>query len=182
MQRRITTISIAGALLTILNSVAPNANACSVPGVSTLKPAFIMPPGLTAPQRFAGTPVGSGISIVGLWHVKFYSGGVLSDNAFDAWHSDGTEILNDFTNPIEDNVCLGVWTQAGADTYKLKHPSWTFDTGGNLTGLALILETVTVSSDGTAYSGTYSIAFFDTMGNPVGSFDGTLQGERITVD
>jgi hypothetical protein len=182
MQRRIAMISISGAFLAMLVSVAPKANACSVPGLPGVKPAITLPPGLTAPLRSASSPAGSGISIVGLWHVKFYSEGALADDAFDAWHSDGTEILNDFTDPIEDKVCLGVWIQTDASTYKLKHPSWTFDTGGNLTGLALILETVTVSAGGNDYGGTYSIDLFDTMGNPVGSFQGTILGQRITPD
>src|SRR5579863_1508681 len=47
-------------------------------------------------------------SIVGLWNVTFLSGGQVVDVAFDAWHGDQTEILNDYTDPIEGNVCLGV--------------------------------------------------------------------------
>jgi hypothetical protein len=182
MQRRTMTISISGAVLAILAGIAPNANACSVPGIPALKPAVMLPPGLIAAPGSGSRPAGTAASIVGLWHVKFYSGGTLSDNAFDAWHSDGTEVLNDFTNPIEDNVCLGVWTQTAAGSYKLKHPSWTFDSSGNLTGLAMIFETVTVSTDGNTYSGVYTVDLFDTMGNPVGSFNGGLMGERIMPD
>src|SRR5882672_11829001 len=35
------------------------------------------------------------VSIVGLWNVNVYSGDVVVDVAFDAWHADGTEVLND---------------------------------------------------------------------------------------
>ena len=73
-----------------------------------------------------GQPFG-GPSIVGLWNATFTSGGQTVDVAFDAWHDDGTEILNDYTNPIEGNVCLGVYEQTGPHSYKLKHPSWSFD-------------------------------------------------------
>ena len=34
-------------------------------------------------------------SIVGLWHVFLTSGGLPFDEGYDAWHSDGTEILVD---------------------------------------------------------------------------------------
>jgi len=81
-------------------------------------------------------PAPGSAAIVGLWNVTFYSAHVLVDQALDAWHSNGTEILNDFTDPIEDNACLGVWTQTGPQTFKLKHPSWTFDINGVLTGTA----------------------------------------------
>jgi len=101
------------------------------------------------------------------------------DQAFDAWQSGGSEILNDYTNPIEGNVCLGVWTQTGPQTYKLKHPSWTFDSSGNLTGTAYIAESVTVDAGGNGYIGIYVINFFDTSGNPVGSFNGTLKAHRV---
>ena len=179
MQRRLATITISGAVLAFLAAATPNARACSVPGLPSMRPAIVLPSSLFAPAT--PKPAGAPVSIVGLWHVKFYSEGFLTDDAFDAWHSDGTEILNDFTDPIEDNVCLGVWSQSG-ETYRLRHPSWTFDTGGNLTGIAVIAELVTLAADGNSYSGTYSINLFDTAGNPVGTYQGTLKAERITAN
>ena len=185
MQRRMTTIVMTGALLAISASVAPNAIACSLPGVSALRVPVMLPSALFAPSaqsQAAGAPAQSSTPIVGLWNVTFYSGGAIVDQAFDAWHNDGTEILNDFTDPIEGNVCLGVWTQTGPQTFKLKHPSWTFDASGNLTGTAYILETVTVSAGGNGYEGPYSIFFFDTSGNPAGSFTGVIKATRIMPD
>ena len=186
MQRRITTITITGALLAVSASLAPNAAACSLPGFSALKGPVVLPQGLFPPSSQSDAavtaPAPGGAAIVGLWNVTFYSADVLVDQAFDAWHSDGTEILNDFTDPIEGNVCLGVWTQTGPQTFKLKHPSWTFDINGNLTGTAYILETVTVGPGGNAYEGPYSINLFDTMGNPVGSYAGVIKAERIMPD
>jgi hypothetical protein len=185
MQRRITTI-ISGALLALSAGFAPQAAACSLPGVApgvpTLKTPATLPPALTAPLNAPGAASASATApIVGLWSVTFYSGGAIVDQGFDAWHSDGTEILNDVTDPIEDNVCLGVWSQAGR-TFKLKHPSWTFDTTGTLTGTAYILEAVTVSSTGNEYAGPYSISFFDTSGNPTGSFTGVIKATRIAPE
>ena len=117
--------------------------------------------------------------IVGLWNVTFTSGGQTVDVAFDAWHSDGTEILNDYTNPIEGNVCLGVWTQTGARTFKLKHPSWAFDNTGLLVGIVVIRETVTLSPDTNSYKGTYAYDIYDTTGAFVTELTGTLAATRI---
>lgn len=165
--------------------VAPRAQACSTPGVATWRPPMMVPQALfpvaARPAPAADSKPNAGASIVGLWYIQFVSGGYIVDQAFDAWHSDGTEILNDFTDPIEDNVCLGVWSQTGS-TYKLKHPSWTFDTSGNLTGTAIIGEHVTVDSTGNAFSGTYTIDLFDTAGNPVGQYRGTVNATRVMPD
>jgi hypothetical protein len=185
MQRRMTKITLTGALLAVSASFAPNLTACSLPGVSALRVPVTLPPGLFAPAaqpKPAGPATSSGSSIVGLWNVTFYSGGAIVDQAFDAWHSDGTEILNDFTDPIEGNVCLGVWSETGPQTFKLKHPSWTFDSSGNLTGTAYILETITVGPGGDQYAGPYTIDFFDTSGNPAGSFTGVIKAHRIVPD
>jgi hypothetical protein len=126
-------------------------------------------------------PFGPG-GIVGLWNVTFTSGGETVDVAFDAWHSDGTEILNDYTNPIEGNVCLGVWEQTGPRTYKLKHPSWSFDTTGTLLGTVIIRETVTVSPEGNSYKGSYAYDIYDTTGAFVVEYTGTLAATRIKPD
>lgn len=181
MQRRITMNLISGAILALAASVAPHAMACSLPGMNLLKPIVTFPPSLEGPRQPAAIP-GTPVSIVGLWHVKFYSEGYLADDALDAWYADGNEVLNDFTNPIEGNVCLGVWTQTDTGKYKLKHPSWTFDGSGNLTGTASIYEAVTLSSDGNSYSGSYTIALSDLSGNPVGTYTGTIDATRIAAD
>jgi hypothetical protein len=176
-------IAITGAILALGAGLVPNARACSNKlGAFAMRAPAILPSVMTAAPNdtSAATPARLGISIVGLWSVTFYSEGTAVDVAFDAWHSDGTEILNDFTDPIEGNVCLGAWAQTGLQTFKLTHPSWTFDSNGNLTGTAYILETVTVTSGGSQYQGTYTINYYDTSGNPEGSFSGTLSATRIS--
>jgi hypothetical protein len=67
-------------------------------------------------------------------------------------------------------------------TFKLKHPSWTFDSSGNLTGTAYIIETVTVGPGGNEYAGPYTVYLYDTAGNPQGSFSGTIKAHRIMPD
>jgi hypothetical protein len=75
--------------------------------------------------------------------IKFSAGGQVVDEGFDARHSDGTETLNDTPLPATGNLCLGVWTQTGHNTFKLKHPSWIYDPGTStqLIGQAIIRET-----------------------------------------
>ena len=179
MHKTIKAITLTGALLA-LSAVAPNAVACSVPGITSWKAPVIMPPGF---GPLAGTSVkpSTGTSIVGLWYITFYSGPYVVDQGFDVWHSDGTEVLNDFTDPIEDNVCLGVWSQSG-QTIKLKHPSWTFDTTGTLTGTALIGETITLDAGGNSFSGSYTINLYDTAGNPTGKYQGVVKATRVMPD
>jgi hypothetical protein len=121
-------------------------------------------------------------TIVGLWNITFTSGGEVVDVAFDAWHSDGTEILNDYTNPIEGNVCLGVWEQTGPRTYKLKHPSWSFDNTGTLLGTVIIGEKVTVSTDGNSFSGSYTYDIYNVAGVFQVEYTGQVKATRIKPD
>ena len=120
--------------------------------------------------------------IVGLWKTTFTSGGQVVDQGFDQWNSDGTEILNDDPPPQTGNVCLGVFVRSGPGTYKLKHPSWTYDESGNLTGTAIIREQVTIQAGGNTYKGTFTIDLFDLNGSHLTQFGGTIAAQRITVD
>jgi hypothetical protein len=147
---------------------------------------YVTVPGMAAAaQSVAEGPMSSPrnpTSIVGLWNVTFSSGGQVVDVAFDAWESDGTEILNDYTNPIEGNVCLGVWEQIGPLTYRLKHPSWSFDGNGTLLGTVVIHEVVTLSQDGNSYTGNYKYDVYDTSGTFQEEFTGTIKATRIKPD
>lgn len=122
------------------------------------------------------------VSMVGLWKVAFVSSGQIVDQAFDAWHGDGTETLVDTPPPSSGNVCIGVWAQTGILTYKLNHPSWTFDNNGNLNGTAVIKETVTLDANGNSFSGSFTVDVFDLNGKTLQHTAGTVTGQRITVD
>jgi len=121
-------------------------------------------------------------TIVGLWNVNFISGGQSVDQGFDQWNSDGTEILNDTPPPATGNVCLGVWTKTGPSTYKLKHPSWTFDAAGNLNGTAVIRETITLGAGADSFQGPFTVDVFDLTGKNLMHLEGTITGLRITTD
>ena len=135
----------------------------------------------TQDEKKADAAAASGATMVGLWKVAYVSGGVVVDQAFDAWHTDGTEILNDTPPPATGNVCLGVWSQKG-NVYKLNHPSWTFDGNGNLNGTAVIRESVTVDPHGNSFSGTFTVDVYDLSNNLLYHLDGQVSGQRIMAD
>ena len=125
-------------------------------------------------------------SIVGLWRTTFISGGTLWDEGFEQWHSDGTELaIDNAVPPLLGNVCIGVYKQTGPRTYSLRHVTWNWDpSGAPLAGTFLLLMTVTIDSHGTTFSGKFVSESFDTFGDvsPDLHFEGTVSGERITVD
>jgi len=137
--------------------------------------------GLSALATTAETKSGSH-TFVGLWDTKLIVDGQVIDEGFDAFHSDGTEILVDQSNPITDNVCLGIWEQTGPLTIKLKHPSWYFDTNGNLLGVVVIHETLTLDPDCDTYHGASIEDVYDIQGNKVGTYEAQITAKRIRVD
>jgi len=124
---------------------------------------------------------GSSSSIVGLWHVSYVSDGALFYEAFDQWHSDGTEFENAYAIPTEGNVCEGVWKQIAPRTIKLNHIGWNFDADGNPAGTFTLTEINAVSSDGASYKGTFDYKLFDVNGNLLDEIKGTQTASRITV-
>lgn len=134
-------------------------------------------------------------AIVGFWHVKFTVGSGSSaaeiDAGYSQWHSDGTEIMNSGGRaPVTTNFCLGVWKPVGWHMYKLNHfaASWdptqvsTANPNGVLLGPAQIQEQVTLSHDGTTFTGTFTIDQYDESLNPIAHVEGTITGTRIDVD
>jgi hypothetical protein len=120
--------------------------------------------------------------IVGLWNTTVTSAGTVILRGFDAYHSDHTEILNEFHDPRSGNVCLGVWKHVGRRTYLLKHPAFWWDANGNWIGYRIIHQTVTVNEEGNEFSGTWSVDRLDTDGNLVSHTDAEITGTRVTVD
>jgi hypothetical protein len=128
-------------------------------------------PNTTVPIFFPG-------AVQGLWQVTYSSGGQVVDTAFEVFHSDGTEALNDVTPPAEGNVCFGVWLQTGLNTYSVNHPSWTFDGNGNLTGTAVVKSTINLASLN-KFTGSSTLSYFDLKGNPGPVYTATLSATRI---
>jgi hypothetical protein len=131
-----------------------------------------------------------GADIVGMWKFTFLSknspgipDGITIDWGFTQWHSDGTEITNSATRaPATQNFCLGVWKKAGPSTYRLNHQALSYDPNGNLMGVAVIAELVTVDKSGNAFSGDFSIDVYDVKGHPLAHVQGLVSATRITAD
>jgi hypothetical protein len=77
---------------------------------------------------------------------------------------------------------MGTWVQTARYTYQLNHFAFGYDTTGKYLGKGNIIETVTLSSGGTLYSGTFTINQYDTNGNQVDHLTGQITATRVTVD
>jgi len=162
-----------------LASVAINANAaCSDPVHSRGSVALKLPFLAQAGNQGAGGPA----TIVGLWHVTYTADGALFYEAYDQWHADGNEFENADLNPIEGNICMGVWKRVAPRTVHLNHIGWSFDNTGTPNGSFTLTETNTVSANGLSYSGTFDYKFFDSDGNLAQEITGTLSATRIGAD
>ena len=96
------------------------------------------------------------------------------EHSYVAWHADGGEIMNSGRPAAAADFCMGTWARTGARTYTLNHfaLSWTqtLDANGvaidnTFVGPASIQETVTLSKDGSSYSGTFVLTQYDTHYN-----------------
>lgn len=119
---------------------------------------------------------------VGLWESTFAGEDGSTYVGFETIYADGNELLIDNSAPATDNVCSGVWEQTGPRTYKINHPSWDFDLSGNLIGVVVLTETITIHEKGNKYEGTATVTVYDpTVSTIVYQVSGTLIGARITA-
>jgi hypothetical protein len=140
----------------------------------------------SATTAVAAVPDGSDSSIVGLWNTTFYvgDGPDVWDQAYEQWHSDGTELaVDNGVPPVLGNLCVGVWKQVGK-TIKLRHLTWNWNLDGSKAGTFVLLLTATVDKGGKAFSGTYVTDSYDLNGNVIPELhaEGVVRGTRITVD
>jgi hypothetical protein len=130
----------------------------------------------------------SDASIVGMWNSEFLlgDGPDLFDQSFQQYHSDGTEMmLSRGLPPVLGNVCVGVWKQTGARTFKLRHMAWNWDSDGHFISIFVMEVTIRLDRRGQRYSGTWrSDNLSPTTGAPIPGehFEGIVRGTRITVD
>ena len=133
--------------------------------------------------------------IVGMWSFQFISMGNTTHNpaiadgtqlnwGYNQFHSDETEILNaGARSPAQQNFCLGVWQKTGDFTYQVNHFALNYNaTTGALLGKIIVVEMITVSPGGTAFSGTFVETVFDTTGKQTDQLTGQVKAQRITVD
>lgn len=136
-------------------------------------------------------PIQPGVfPIVGLWHTLYTTEAdgktSLFNDTFDTWHSDGTEFEMAFLAPLGGNVCVGVWRAAGLRSVKLHHVGWLFDPthpSNTASNTFTLDETVTVSRDGSAYTGSFTFKVWNLDGTPTPTeVTGSIAASRITVD
>jgi hypothetical protein len=123
-----------------------------------------------------------GRSIVGLWHVTYTSGGQLFYEAFDMWHSDGTEFENANLTPIEGNVCEGAWRATKTGMVLLSHVGWSFDASGNPNGSFTLTQANIVAHGGNSYQGTFDYKLYDLNGTLQFEATGTQKATRISAN
>ena len=191
LSRLLRSASVSFAAITLFFAATNVVAACGDP--LGLKPAvvsklpFLVQAGGAGGQAHQALEPGTGVpdnntSIVGLWYVNYTSGGQPLYESFDQWHSDGTELENPNLAPATGPLCVGVWKQTGARTFKLHHVGWNFDINGNSLGTFTLDEKNTVGPNGQTYHGTFDLKFYDVDGNLVAEVTGTQSATRITVD
>jgi hypothetical protein len=103
-----------------------------------------------------------------MWSFQFISMGNTTHNpsiadgtqlncGYNQFHSDETDFLNaGARSPAQQNFCLGVWQKTGHFTYQVNHFALNYNaTTRSLLGEIIVIEMVTVSPGGTAFSGTF---------------------------
>jgi hypothetical protein len=121
-------------------------------------------------------------SIVGLWYVQFSIGGQPIQEAFQNWNLGGTEVHNPNVDPRTNNICLGTWIKTASGAIKLAHRVWSYDTNGNFQGTIHLSETVRLTQNGNAQTGTFKLDIYDPSGNFVTEITGDVTGQRIRVE
>ncbi|MGH8215729.1 MAG: hypothetical protein ACREPZ_08550 [Rhodanobacteraceae bacterium] len=116
------------------------------------------------------------------------------DHAYVSWLADGSEIMNSGRPAGDGDVCTGVWAQTGARTYAINHfmLAWAqnvnadgIDIDNTFVGPAHLQETITLSRDGSSYTGAFVLTQYDPNYNiilPGGiPIKGTVRGTRKTI-
>ena len=127
--------------------------------------------------------------IVGFWRVTYVTkgtpglpDGTVLDDAFQQWHSDGTEIHNSQKPAASGNVCLGIWKKTGRSHYTLNHFFLGSDpTTNTLQNRNQIREEIDLDRSGDEHFGVFTIDAYDLEGNLLGHLQGTVHATRITV-
>jgi hypothetical protein len=138
-------------------------------------------------------------AIVGVWKFEMLAkstaknknpmpDGTLIDFGTQAWHADGTELLNSgIRNPADGNFCQGVWEQVAPRTFKLNHLPLAWSAGAYI-GPVKMTMMVAVDEFGNNFHGFFSQTLFQastTAGHefdensPVVTVTGTITASRL---
>jgi hypothetical protein len=129
--------------------------------------------------------------IVGVWKFEMLArstannknpmpDGTLVDFGTQAWHSDGTELLNSGSrNPADGNFCQGVWEQLGPYTFKLNHLPLAWG-GAAYIGPVKMNMVVSVDPSGNRFSGVFSQTLYQASATPGHEFDESAPVVTVT--
>jgi hypothetical protein len=127
--------------------------------------------------------------IVGFWKVTYTSkgnpgvpDGTVFDNAFQQWHSDGTEIHNSQAPAAAGNICLGIWKKTGKSHYTLNHFYLNSDpVTDTLHARVQLREEIDLSHSGDEHFGIVTFDVYDLAGNLLDHTQAAVHATRITV-
>jgi hypothetical protein len=157
------------------------------PGVHLMPASFMQ----TAATEDETTLPENNYAIVGLWKMtmtakgnKAPKDGTPIDFGYQAWHSDGTELITSGSRPPSTgDVCQGVWERTSYHHYVLNHFGLSWDpTGTVFVGPANIKEDIVVDESKNHYAGTFEIIQYSTDEKTVlGEVKGVVTGDRVTA-
>ena len=127
----------------------------------------------------------SGQSIEGSWEVSISLPG-----GFPFCASAGTIATRDGLVVAEscyasEGVGYGIWARVGNGQFAITFTGNSFDPGGVVVGKYKVRATVTLSSNGNSFTGTYRTDILDVAGKPLNppvAITGTLRGVRIKLE
>jgi hypothetical protein len=76
-------------------------------------------------------------------------------------------------------TAVGAWKDVGGGNVKLTFETLGADESGKLVGSRLVTATVDVESDGSGFSGPFTVTMLDPARQQVGAFDGSVSASRI---
>ena len=179
MRIAVLTVLLAACSATAMASCGDSFNAMAGAAAS----ARSQPPGSSSSVQNGSAAASDNVvnpSIVGLWHIRFLVGDQTIQEAFQIWNTGGTEVHNPNVDPRTGNICLGAWKEAAPRTFKLTHRVWSYDASGNFLGTINLNETLVLGDRGNTHNGSFTLDFYDPLGNFMFEVPGSVVGERIS--
>lgn len=96
-------------------------------------------------------------------------------------HSDGTVVESDAGPPTPHLFTAGhgSWAPSGRREFLVTYRQINFDEAANVTGYFKARCKITLNRAGTGFTGAVVVDFYDPLGAPVFSGEGTLTGRRL---
>lgn len=137
-------------------------------------------------EGFAALSTGNTGTIVGSWLETVAVTGGPTFKSLATFTADGAFVGHDqgsvVTDPVFPHVFSashGVWAHQGGRTFTATFQQLISDLNGGLLYVNTVRETVTLGKSRDAYRAVWVAEFTDPAGNPIASFTGTSDGQRI---